>query len=407
MNFMEAPLSYLNALTEPFVVHEWMGWLVRPVASGNNRLFRITNADSDYAVKFCVRDDRDRANREFVALRLLQGYASPVVPRPIHLDLQSYGLSVVVTTWVNGTLAEYLQDDDAMWKALVAGHHAINQITAERAQQVGIPQYADSESIRTRVNKILQLGQDIPEVDRSSDLIRVLARLRQINWPEVAFNPCPCHGDTNIRNYLMTPDNGIVMLDWEYARVDDPVAHFATLLTHPIARLVTEARRRQFELFRRAVLSLMSKLSIWRCEMKTKYDFSKAVREKFYQPDTKFSFPITRLILYVRDMPKVAAFYELHFGFVRVDAGDDDLIYLHSPSHGCGLAILQAAKSQKAGQTLVKLVFQVDDVEAFKQKSAKNGLVFGATHAGPGYAFANAKDPAKNLIQVSSRKFNL
>ena len=122
---------------------------------------------------------------------------------------------------------------------------------------------------------------------------------------------------------------------------------------------------------------------------------------------TNRSPPITRIILYVHDMPKVAAFYEWHFGFVRIDVGDDDLIYLHSPAQGCGLALLQAAKSQKAGQVLVKLVFQVNDVEAFKQASAKNGLIFGATHIGPGYAFANAKDPAKNSIQISSRKFNV
>lgn len=142
--------------------------------------------------------------------------------------------------------------------------------------------------------------------------------------------------------------------------------------------------------------------------MKMKYDFSSAVRGKFYQPvEPEKSPPITRLILYVRDIPKVAAFYETHFGFVCVDVGDDDLIYLHSPSHGCGLAILQAAKSQKTGQACVKLVFQVDDVEIFKRASAKKGLVFGASHTGPDYAFANAKDPAKNLIQISSRKFNI
>jgi len=33
------------------------------------------------------------------------------------------------------------------------------------------------------------------------------------------------------------------------------------------------------------------------------------------------------------------------------------------------------------------------------------GLRFGATHSGAGYQFANARDPAKNLIQISSSRF--
>jgi predicted enzyme related to lactoylglutathione lyase len=83
----------------------------------------------------------------------------------------------------------------------------------------------------------------------------------------------------------------------------------------------------------------------------------------------------------------------------------DDLIHLESPANGMGLTILQAAKSVKLGQAGVKLVFQVEDIEAFKTKSAKAGLKFGATHEGPGYAFANAKDPSGNAVQISSRRF--
>ena len=88
----------------------------------------------------------------------------------------------------------------------------------------------------------------------------------------------------------------------------------------------------------------------------------------------------------------------------------DDLIHLNSPVNGFGLTILQVAKGVKMGQATVKLVFQADDadaVEAFKKISATKGLKFGATHVGPGYAFANAKDPAGNSIQISCRKFSV
>jgi hypothetical protein len=65
-----------------------------------------------------------------------------------------------------------------------------------------------------------------------------------------------------------------------------------------------------------------------------------------------------------------------------------------------------AAKGQRAGgQTAVKLVFDVEDVEAFCARCAENGLRFGVIHKADGYVFANAKDPCQNAISVSSRAF--
>jgi len=44
----------------------------------------------------------------------------------------------------------------------------------------------------------------------------------------------------------------------------------------------------------------------------------------------------------------------------------------------------------------------VSDVHAFREERAKAGLKFGVVHRGPGYEFSNARDPAKNLIQISN-----
>lgn len=62
-----------------------------------------------------------------------------------------------------------------------------------------------------------------------------------------------------------------------------------------------------------------------------------------------------------------------------------------------------AAKGVKLGQAGVKLVFDVEDVAGFCAQRARDGLVIGAVHRADGYAFANAKDPCRNNIQVSSR----
>ena len=60
-----------------------------------------------------------------------------------------------------------------------------------------------------------------------------------------------------------------------------------------------------------------------------------------------------------------------------------------------------AAESQKMGQVLVKLSFDVRDVEAFVAEHD----FFGPIHHVPGYEFSNAKDPSGNSIQVTSRAF--
>ena len=109
--------------------------------------------------------------------------------------------------------------------------------------------------------------------------------------------------------------------------------------------------------------------------------------------------PITRLVLYVRDIPKVAAFYMDNFGFLRLPGNEQDVVRLESPSGGCGLVILQASKGHRIGQSCVKLVFEIKDIGEFRKSCP---IKFGPTHKGNGYTFANARDPAKNLIQIST-----
>ncbi|MGO7164877.1 VOC family protein, partial [Rhizobium johnstonii] len=72
---------------------------------------------------------------------------------------------------------------------------------------------------------------------------------------------------------------------------------------------------------------------------------------------------------------------------------------------GANIMLYQAAKGQRSGQSTVKLVFDVEDVEAFCRRCAENGLEFGAIHNADGYQFANAKDPCQNSISISSRAF--
>jgi predicted enzyme related to lactoylglutathione lyase len=114
---------------------------------------------------------------------------------------------------------------------------------------------------------------------------------------------------------------------------------------------------------------------------------------------------LNRLVLYARDPQKTVAFYETHFGFTSKADDDGGIIELTSPHGGAILMVHRAAKSVKLGQVAVKLLFDIEDVEAFKGESAARGLEFGATHQADGYSFANAKDPDGNSISISSRAF--
>ncbi len=114
---------------------------------------------------------------------------------------------------------------------------------------------------------------------------------------------------------------------------------------------------------------------------------------------------LNTIIIYAKDMKRTAEFYRKFFGFVSTGEVVEGLIELSASNGGASLLIHQAAKSVKLGQVGVKLMFDVQDIEAFKSRSAELGLVFGSTHLANGYSFANAKDPDKNTVSISSRVF--
>jgi len=112
--------------------------------------------------------------------------------------------------------------------------------------------------------------------------------------------------------------------------------------------------------------------------------------------------PISRIILYVRDIAKVAAFYQTHFGLRHLPGAEDGWLEIGAANGGCRIALHRAARSQRRGSE-IKIVFGVRNVRKFVAERAAFGLKFGVIHKADGHEFANARDPAGNSIQVSSR----
>ena len=115
--------------------------------------------------------------------------------------------------------------------------------------------------------------------------------------------------------------------------------------------------------------------------------------------------PLGRLIIYTKKLEEMTQFYTRHFGYTAHTDEADRLIELRPPNGGVVLLLHPAAKGQKEGQVLVKLVFDIPDVAAFCTQAAARGLFFSKPHKAEGYIFANCKDPAGNPVSVSSRAF--
>ena len=114
---------------------------------------------------------------------------------------------------------------------------------------------------------------------------------------------------------------------------------------------------------------------------------------------------IGRIIIYTKKTDQMVDFYQRLFGYRAVRHDGDRIVELLPQGAGAVLMLHPASKGQREGQSLVKLVFDVEDVEGFRDELLEQGLQVGPVHDGGGYVFANARDPSNNPISISSRAF--
>jgi catechol 2,3-dioxygenase-like lactoylglutathione lyase family enzyme len=114
---------------------------------------------------------------------------------------------------------------------------------------------------------------------------------------------------------------------------------------------------------------------------------------------------LNRIIIYTRRMAEMVAFYGDHFGYEAVVDVTDRLVELRPGAGGAVILLHPAAKGQKHGQSMLKLVFDVADVPATRDRLIGADLDVGPIHAADGYEFANLKDPSGNSVSISSRAF--
>jgi aminoglycoside phosphotransferase (APT) family kinase protein len=226
-------LDYLDA-EAPQSPCRHAGWRIAPVAGGaNNLLYRATSAAAEYAVKFTVRDERDRAGREYAALSFLEQAGLPIAPRAIALERERYRQPVVVQSWLDGAVLTGPPDADADWQALLDHYCLIHRLTPA---DTTLPIAEATLNVSNGAAGRQLIGEHlakIPPEERPRSLPALLSgfeRWNEPSWPEPprAF----CRVDPNWRNFIRRADDW-ASVDWENSGWGDPAFELADFMTHP------------------------------------------------------------------------------------------------------------------------------------------------------------------------------
>jgi hypothetical protein len=212
---------------------EWYEWRVTRVAgAGNNLLFRATSGAHDLAIKFTIRDGRDRAGREHAGLCALQQAGLAIAPLPLWLDRHRYAQPVVVQSWLDGTVLAAPPTGDDEWQRLLDHYIAVHTLTP--ASGIALrPAVLNMSSAADGLDRIKQQLAYMPETEQPDalhELIRNAEAARLPDWPAPPF--ALCRVDPNTLNFVRRP-GAWASVDWENCGWGDPAYEIADLITHP------------------------------------------------------------------------------------------------------------------------------------------------------------------------------
>jgi len=225
-------LSILNDLAYPPEA-EVGDFAARRVDGGaNNILYRVTGRGRDWAYKFCTRDARQRAWREYLALCAIDRAGLAVAPKPVLLDQASWSLDVVVQTWLDGEVSDAPPTTDAEWQELVTLYNRVHTLTCSDRNLPVPPAVQSASTAEDCVRLVQEQLVLLPDTARPEALTRLVMRLegtRFASWPQPA--QVLCHIDSNTTNLIRRPE-GWCAVDWENAGRSDPALDMAELITH-------------------------------------------------------------------------------------------------------------------------------------------------------------------------------
>lgn len=249
MNTTSLPNTNLLALLDylaadlPRVPGTWEEWAIQPVpGAGNNRLYRVTGPEGAVAVKFTIRDTRDRAGREYESLRLLAALGLDIAAQPVLLDRDRYRQPVIVQTWLDGEVSATPPATDTEWQQLLEHFATIHAVTPRQTPLALRPAVLTMTDAPTGLERIRQQLALIP-ADRQPPTLGTLVRQAEAtrfpNWTAPPRTLCRC--DPNSLNFVRRP-GAWASVDWENSGWGDPAFELGDLIAHPAYATVPSTR---------------------------------------------------------------------------------------------------------------------------------------------------------------------
>ena len=225
---MLQPLLEHLTQTTPDTDTSWQGWHISPVRGGMNSLLYHVTGLADYAVKLSVRDDRNRAGREFRALQFLKQAGLSIAPEPVFIDLETYPQQVFVQSWLDGEVNAEPPKDDAEWEMMLRHYAAFHALSPDPDMLKAVLNFESAEAGLATVARQIEMVHE-----PSTELDELWHKLKQKRYPQWSNIPRGLvHSDPNMLNMIRrTP--AWASVDWENSGWGDPAFEIADMITHP------------------------------------------------------------------------------------------------------------------------------------------------------------------------------
>jgi aminoglycoside phosphotransferase (APT) family kinase protein len=180
-----------------------------------------------------MRDDRDRAGREYAALTAIARAIATFAPGAVWLEQQRYRQPVVVQTWGDGTSLTAPPAADDEWEKLLELYCSIHRVTP-----ITTPVMLAEATLNVASG---EAGQALIQQQPARILVHARSRtLRPLvewveQWSPPTWPRAPralCRVDSNWRNFICLPERWVAV-DWENSGWGDPAFEGADLMTHP------------------------------------------------------------------------------------------------------------------------------------------------------------------------------
>jgi hypothetical protein len=236
----------------------------RAQLGGNNRIYKVTTADADYAFKVypdIADDPRDRLGVEFSALSFMSGQGLGNVPGPVGRDPEA---NLGLFEWIEGEAIEAPSDEDIDASVdFVAALHRLSGLAEARelpvASEACLSVAETINQVARRLEQLLDVADGHPAL---ADFLARDFRPAFEAWRDSAWKDITVRGldpttalarahwtlspsDFGFHNSLRSPSGQIVFIDFEYFGWDDPVKLTSDFILHPGMSL-SEGQRRRF-----------------------------------------------------------------------------------------------------------------------------------------------------------------